>query len=1109
MPDTTTFRAVMNQQSPNSAAPAIEPLESRIAPATIFVGNPNANDTEYIEAQGAVFIDTETSSDPLALQVGKGVEGVNDTFILRLTAGDQVILFAPGGDSVFLDLKAGKAAAFFVDHNLDNEVQATELTGLSLGQGAVMTVKGTVFGDVVTNLTANGDLDIESGVHGLVSPTQGLNKFSANDVAGGIITGGKITNLAAGAVGKVLTGNAANGEAYDFFRPDPGNPGAPDVPGGGGTLTVTTAPGVAGPNIQNVLVKSIGDRMQAGTGGIGAKGGSITNAEVTADSDGFIIAAGHGGAGDASRPSGGAGGILKNIVVSGFADTTPNSTLHSQLLAGDGGDGTSIGKGGAGGLISNVNVGFDKRGNKILPSSDVSMDGLLIQAGTGGDGRTAGKGGVISSTKARISVQAELGDEFVVRAGAGGNTVSGGKAGAGGAVTNVDFQNLNPVISDSIVRVTGGDGGTAPLDATGASGGAISKIILLGEGIFVNAGNGSSGKVGGKGGAITTLSTVLSDIVTPRDVTINSGSGGNGSSGNAGVGGSISKVTIESTDFTNFTVNGGTSANGGTSTGGRGGAGGSLSRFSVLEIPLDTGLEGAISVRAGNAGDGTTGGGAGGSIGNFLLSGFNTTLDVTAGSGGSATTSGKGGGGGSINTARFASGGSVAGVQVDGNIAAGIGGNGKGASGSGGAGGSIKGANINVDGDMVVSAGNGGSGEGGASGKGGSVSKTGAFSEFGSGSLLAGDAGIGGSKPGAGGSILAGSNLRANLAITIQAGDGQSGGAGGNITAVNFSSSASSLLPAPLGNIVLQAGNGSALGSFAGRGGTISQVIGFASSGVNGTTTFTGGNGGGGGTNGAAGGSIQNLQIVGGGSDTALMTITAGDAGDATGQATGAAGGDVTSVEIAGLEVGTILRSIAAGDGGNGTGHGGRGGNVQKTFVLATDIGDRFGGDYGYTTMGGIFAGLGGTGAVAGLNGSVTDIRAESIAAIVAGRGASPDFAERVEKITIATSNVPVDLLKVEDSDFDLSDGGDLDYGTVVLTAYQTNNLIGFYRDPLQPDTNKFHFTDVDMNGVYSKGDVPLDGLIQAKVINLKTFNSTPEAYLTLTGFFDYNNRIS
>jgi hypothetical protein len=240
------------------------------------------------------------------------------------------------------------------------------------------------------------------------------------------------------------------------------------------------------------------------------------------------------------------------------------------------------------------------------------------------------------------------------------------------------------------------------------------------------------------------------------------------------------------------------------------------------------------------------------------------------------------------------------------------------------------------------------------------------------------------------------------------------------------------------------------------------------------------------------------------------VTIAAGDAGDGTGLATGASGGDVKSVEIGLLDFGTIVRSVAAGDGGNGTAKGGRGGSVQQVFTSGADIGDRFGGNFGYATMGGIFAGLGGTGSTPGINGSVTDIRAESIAAIVAGRSGAPDLVERVDKILLGTSSVPVDPLKVEQFDFDMGDGGDENFGTVDPTAYATNNLIGFYADPLRIDTNKLAFIDGAVpNGIFDKGEMPLDGLIMAKTINLKTFNVTPEAYLTASEFFDYNNRIS
>jgi hypothetical protein len=1093
----------------------LEPLESRIAPATIFVGNPNVNDTEYADAP---FVNTETSAETIATQVGPGVLGASDTFLMKLAQGDRVVLFAPGGNTDFITLDKGSAVAFFVDYNLDGELQASELTGMALGKGVSITVKGNINGDVVTNLKDDGTLDLSApgGTGGLVSQDQDVVKFACSDVAGGLYVGGSISTVNGATIGRITAGDAADGETFDFFPGNPNDPAAVDVPGGNGKLVVTATAGEAGPSIQSVLIKSLVDRIEAGAGGLGgAKGGSVSNVEITSDADGFLIAAGNGGLGNGAQGSsnGGAGGGISGVYISGFADLDPNSFGGTRIMAGIGGDSeaASAAKGGAGGALKKIFVGYDRVGNGVDASTNLSQDSVLLSAGAGGDGKTAGKGGSVSSVQLRASVQDANGDEMSVIAGAGGDAFAGGKAGAGGSLSKVDVRNQNPLITGSLVSLRAGNGGTAPADGVGAAGGSIKNASVLGEGLFLNAGNGSSGTTGGKAGVLKSVNTIISETVISRELTLNAGIGGNGTGGKAGAGGTVTKLLVSTADFSTFTINAGTAGNGGTSVSSKGGAGGAVSKVTVLEVPLDTAVEGDVLIRAGAGGNGGTAGGAGGQLNKVVLSGFDLNIQASAGSGGSATSAGNGGKGGQLKTVQFSSFGTDAGTPVAGTLTAGTGGNGIGASGSGGVGGSIANSAINVDGDLTVAAGAGGSGAGGASGRGGSLSKTGAFSTFGSGKLQAGDAGLAGGRAGVGGSISKGSVLRASEKITLQAGDGHNGGAGGDIANVNFSSSAASLLPAPFGDIVVSAGDGSALGSSAGPGGSIKSVIGYVSSGGANTTTFSAGVGGGvtlavpGATASAAGGSIQGLDILGGGGPGSVVTISGGDAGDATTAASGGKGGDVKAVSIVGVDPATIIRSIAAGDGGD-AGRGGTGGSVSQIYALGVDIGDRSGVNYGYATMGGIFAGQGGAGG--GTNGSVSDIRAEGIAAIVAGRGAVPAFAERVSRIIVGTSNAPVDLLKVEQGDF-APDAGDPNYGTVDGTAYVTNNLVGFYADPTRTDTNKFAFTDLDADTIFEEGEAPKDGLIMARELDLKTFNFTPEAYLITTRFVDYNNRIS
>ena len=173
----------------------IEALEARIAPATFFVGSPTTfgfNDTNYDEAP---FVNTEADpADPISGKVGGGVVGVADTFYLKLSAGDKVVLFTGSGfdeANPFITVKSGTVVAFFIDDPLwtwiRNEVQATELVGLSSAR--VFHRSGGSAGDVVTNLNAP-----HRPRHGGLLSKQTSPRSSGASVTGGIYSGGLITN---------------------------------------------------------------------------------------------------------------------------------------------------------------------------------------------------------------------------------------------------------------------------------------------------------------------------------------------------------------------------------------------------------------------------------------------------------------------------------------------------------------------------------------------------------------------------------------------------------------------------------------------------------------------------------------------------------------------------------------------------------------------------------------------------------------------------------------------------------------------------------------------------------------------------------------------------
>jgi len=1059
---------------PSSAShSSIEPLEGRIAPATIQIGatggRENRNDTEYIEQpylppgggppelrdpEFALlnFVDTSTGTDQISMAVDSSAPNSPNTYYLRLNAGDKIDRFTDSNNyENLVDVRSGTAIVFFTDLDGDNEFDANELTGVSLSANAVVEINGPVNGDIVTNFDTKGTPSPADDVivmNGLVGPKQGIKSLSVvgGGIAGSVLSGGDISAITVrGNVDNVLAGNAANGASFDFFV-FPLDPNPRFVVG------FAADAGIKGASIRNAEIVSLTDRLEAGSGGAGAAGGSLSNIQIVGDSDGFSLIAGKGG--DAStaafKNNGGAGGSATKIYVAGLSDGSNNSPVLIQ--AGAGGSVEPLvftGKGGAGGLVNDVRVGFEVSGGRILPSANLLHDNIRVESGDGGAGLTGGAGGKISSVNIRVSTTDGIvaGDEIAVVAGTGGAAVALlGKAGAGGAVDKIEIRNQEEVLAPPLfsgdILVQGGSGGTviqALSTAGGAAGGAVTNLKLLGADLRVVAGDGSTGKTGGNGGAVRSITVLDADSVLPRSIDIHTGFGGNGTAGNGGAGGDLFKVQVPTSDLGVFTVNGANGGNGGNSTGGKGGKGGSVNSVSVIDIDSGFSLGGTFLVRAGNGGNGDFGGGAGGSITALDVDAKDLHASVTAGAGGDANVggTGRGGAGGALSNVEVTTSGSVAGANVTGLVASGDGGDGVGVNQSGGKGGDVRKAQLNLTadiqaatpGDGTVRAGDGGSGaaDTGAAGAGGSLFSALVFAQQGSATMTAGDAGAVGGKAGNGGNIVGTtaipSGVRGSQNITVRAGDGSYGGAGGSITNLNYGNgdpASNAFTPPPAGSILIEAGNGSQGDAKAGKGGSITSVNGAASSGVGQSVVFLAGDGGGdarpaGGPSilvpsgkAAAGGSITNVTLNRGGAAGGLVTFEAGDAGDSTTARAGAAGGSISKLAIAQLSTQAVLRSIAAGDGGDAApagGKGGKGGSVTDVQVLDHDIGVRTGEYFGYERMGGIFAGAGGNAFAKGTAGSVTNISADSIASIVAGKSNTPDFVEKISDITLNANN--------------------------------------------------------------------------------------------------------
>jgi hypothetical protein len=1089
----------------------IEPLETRIAPAALVNGviQAGADNTDYTAASS--FIHSTHSGGPnfdAGDALGANFVGGTNTFYVELTAGGthEIALFnLSNGFQSFVNVHSGTAIAFFVDKNSDGKIQSNELTGLSLSKGASVDVAGDVDGDVVTNF--NGTTIDQT--HVLAGAT--ISHLSVHDVgtdsgSKSIIAGGTIKNVKGNDAGNLFTGNAADGYGYDFNSTDSG--------GGAVLAPFALSAHQAGASISSISLTDVG-AIHASDGGAGAVGGAISNVTITSDTTGLTLQAGAGGAGISTTINGGKGGAISNVFIQGPAssggDSTPNDSI--QILGGAGGEAFagSAGHGGLGGNISKTFVGFDrpsKAGVNPVVSAALVADSVLVKAGDGGIGATGGNAGKVTTTQVIAATPDAAGHEIEIAGGVGGaNNIAGsGKSGAGGQVTSVLASDLDQAATAADIFIHGGDAGVTL--SSGGNGGAVKTITLTTFNAAVQAGSGADGtSLGGKGSSITGVQIISNAQINANTVVLNAGHGGDASSGAGGIGGSITTLRLLNSDLTSLILNDhatGTFGDGGAGASGKGGAGGKVSDVQVEDI--GSGLNGAASIFSGVGGAGSKNGGKGGAISGVSFAGVDLDYTVHAGAGGNSTSAGNGGQGGAILNSSFASSGTNSGNNVTGDVEAGAGGAGVG-SGKGGAGGVIQKFNGITDGAMTVLAGTGGSGGTGAAGKGGSLINAAANSQFDSTTFHAGNAGSVGGTAGAGGSISHG-NVIADVNVDIAAGNGSNGGTGGAIKTLNYSGTGSGVGLEPTGTVALVAGTGSGTATKSGAGGSISNLTGFAGDGAttliragdgNPSTTATG--------KASVGGSISNLTLNGGGTTGAVVRIQAGDAGNASALATGAKGGNVTNVIVGQLESGTILQSIAAGNGGAGTTKGGAGGSITHVFAPGNDIGDLAlrettspGPAFGFSTMGGLFAGMGGAGPTAGAAGSVTNITAEAIGSIVAGRLENGD--------TVTAANFATNVNQIVFSGATPLQGVTSAGITGSFTNYDTANFAGGIVDPTSPTGGKFVYTDTNADMRFDAGDATnasTNGFIAA-ITFVNNSSIAPLALLTPSHFIDLND---
>jgi hypothetical protein len=195
--------------------PVLEILEPRIAPAVVInVGAPTDSDPLNRTYTEAPFLLADTSTDP---GIAALFAGSTDNYYLQLGAGDKVRMWSDTqGYKDFITVSTGKILVFFQDKNpLDGgRVEAADLTGLSLGVGAAVSVAGSVDGDIIGNF--NSKTGLISRTELLADPVSISSLNIAGGVNGSVIAGGAIGKISIqGKVEQISTSSVGN-YTYDF-----------------------------------------------------------------------------------------------------------------------------------------------------------------------------------------------------------------------------------------------------------------------------------------------------------------------------------------------------------------------------------------------------------------------------------------------------------------------------------------------------------------------------------------------------------------------------------------------------------------------------------------------------------------------------------------------------------------------------------------------------------------------------------------------------------------------------------------------------------------------------------------------------------------------------
>ena len=736
----------------------IEPLEARIAPATILLRSLDA----VVVKSGQL---ADVNDAAMAAWAGSGLA-------VPVKAGDLIVFDADddgryepaAGEFVLAKITGGRGFVHFTDRAGDGAFDPSDITGVVTGSGFSGTFNRTIHGSVVAGLTLAGTFDffaernsiagltVHGGVIGDIlasgaishvavdahpsSASAGVQSIRAGSLAqGGFSLDGGLTLLDTGlhdGLGRELGAdisvvNVAGGVESIYAGDGFGG-------GRGGNIAGVTIGLSAGTDIRAGSALDASGILPAGAGGVGGSVGKLTMLGGV-DGASILVSGGAGGVGHASSGAGGSVtavdfqlGAARIAFLGIFGGDGGNADGAGMIAAagGRGGsvaevtitalqnldDGTSIvvagGAGGGGGLFFVEAVTREKEVKVIDPDGfgfhyeyvTVVVSPAIHRAGAGG------AGGAVSDLAIRVLSGGAISEAGVEVRGGDGGFSQGKTGGAGGGVARAF------VGGAAGVQIVGGIGGASPEEAGGAGGG-VSTLSLECPSfatVLVNSGQGGEGGLlGGRGGNVVGLKATGERLL---DFEVRAGGGGSADfaqlAGTGGAGGSVASIAVRVSSSENFSVSGGDGGGGGirftqhpvtgveTVRGGAGGAAGSVAN--VTFEALDAISPSVVSVSGGSGGYGQQerSGAAGGSVKQIVLRGFASAY-IAGGAGGDGTNA-TGGAGGSVGMLDLRGG-----ALVDGGLSifGGNGGNGL-AAGPGGRGGAIAEVRASLTGGPVT-----------------------------------------------------------------------------------------------------------------------------------------------------------------------------------------------------------------------------------------------------------------------------------------------------------------------------------------------------------------------------------------------------------------------